>query len=76
VVTGLCLMRLRVVACYKQDMKWLQDAMKSCTVDEAKRMRELLDILRENDDEEGLEAKETAFDELIGLVESIDNARG
>jgi hypothetical protein len=59
-----------------QDKKWLQEAMQSFTVDEGKRMRELLDVLRTPDVEAQVDAKEGAFDELMILIETIDNARG
>ena len=50
--------------------------MQSFTVDEGKRMRELLDVLRTDDSDGNVEAKETAFEELTILIETIDNSRG
>ncbi len=63
-----------------QDKKWLQEAMQSFTVDEGKRMRELLDVLRDQtaavDRPTDVDAVEAAFDELLILIETIDNSRG
>ena len=79
-----------------QDKKWLQDAMTAFTIDEGKRMKELLEVLRRPEGSSGdvggaggaggdsvgvasedvVAAKETAFDELMILIETIDNSRG
>ena len=54
--------------------------MQSFVVDEGKRMRELLDVLRREDadaaDGAGVEDKAGALEELSSLIETIDNARG
>lgn len=60
----------------EDDKAWLKEAFEALTVDEAKRMKELLAVLREEDCEERVEDKEAAFDELVFYGESIDNARG
>ena len=58
------------------DRTWLKEAMEALTVDEAKRMKELLDVLRKEDTEDNLDEKLGTFEELEYYVETIDNARG
>jgi hypothetical protein len=59
-----------------QRRRWLQTALESLTVDEAKRMRELVAVLKEDDSVKPVADKVDALEELTGLIESIDNARG
>jgi len=58
-----------------EDRQFLDEVMKSITVDEAKRMSELADVLLKPDTAELVAEKEAALDELTERVESIDNAR-
>lgn len=58
------------------DKAWLKEALAALTVDEAKRMKELLATLRVEDTPETVDDKEAALEELAFFVETIDNARG
>lgn len=63
----------------EEDKKWLQEAIEAHTFDEAKRMREILNELKqpeiEGGSEEEGERRLTLVEEFTDLVEGLENAR-
>jgi hypothetical protein len=58
------------------DKAWLKEAFEALTVDEAKRVKELLATLQSEDTEASVDVKLVALDEVEFYVESIDAAKG
>jgi len=63
----------------EEEKKWLQEAIESYTFDEAKRMREILEELKQPEvvggSEKEAERRLTLVEEFADLVEGLENAR-
>jgi hypothetical protein len=59
----------------ESEKQWLIEAMESLTVDEAKRMREIGEALRQPEQPSDASQRLQLLDELSGFVESLDNAK-